>query len=116
MDAGSLVNGITPVSTNLVFEKFSDCLAAEEQMRKHYVDAFDAWDRRSALDFQRRRDYARARDLQAKRMLSNVGTCVPHGEGDQPVLAKPEDQQPTSGPSQPATPQGTPTPQPSPRP
>ena len=32
-----LVGGITPVNTNLVFEKFADCLAAEEQMRRHYV-------------------------------------------------------------------------------
>ena len=37
-----LVNGITPVNTNLVFEKFADCLAAEEQMRKHYADALMA--------------------------------------------------------------------------
>src|SRR5215213_7962470 len=92
-----LVNGITPVNTNLVFDKFGDCLAAEEQMRKHYADAFDAWDRGSAINFQRRRDYVRARDLQAKRMLSNVGTCVPHGDGDQPP-AKPLDQQPTTTP------------------
>jgi hypothetical protein len=111
-----LVNGITPVSTDLVFEKFSDCLAAEEQMRKHYVDAFEAWDRQSAMDFQRRRDYARARDLQAKRMLSNIGTCVPHGGGDQPTLTKHQDQQPTTAQSQPVPPQGTPTPQLSPRP
>ena len=109
-----LVNGITPVNTNLVFEKFADCLAAEEQMRKHYADAFDGWDRAAAIAFQRRRDYVRARDLQAKRMLSNLGTCVPHGDGDQQPLAKAQDQ-PTTTPSQPMTPQGSPTPQPSPR-
>ena len=34
-----LVSGVTPVSTNLVFDKFSECLAAEEQMRQHYADA-----------------------------------------------------------------------------
>ena len=111
-----LVNGITPVSTNLVFDKFADCLAAEEQMRKHYVVEFDAWERRVAMDFQRRRDFERARDLQAKRMLSNVGTCVPHGDGDQPMLTKPQDQQSTTTPTQPVTPQGPPTPQASPRP
>ena len=43
-----LVSGVTPVSTNLVFDKFSECLAAEEQMRQHYLDAFDAWDRSAA--------------------------------------------------------------------
>lgn len=40
-----LVGGVSPVNTDLVFDKFSDCLAAEEQMRQHYADAFDAWDR-----------------------------------------------------------------------
>jgi hypothetical protein len=111
-----LVSGVTPVSTNLVFDKFADCLAAEEQMRKHYVDAFDAWERRAAMDFQRRRDFARARDLQAKRMLGNVGTCVPHGDGEQPTLTRAQDQQPITTPSVPVTSQGSPTPQPSPQP
>lgn len=97
-----LVGGLTPVNTNLVFDKFADCLAAEEQMRKHYADAFDAWDRSAAVSIERRRDYKRAREVQAKRLLSNVGTCVPHGNGDQ---------QHTATPQQPSTP----TPQPSPR-
>ena len=109
-----LVNGITPVNTNLVFDKFADCLAAEEQMRKHYADAFEAWDRGAALNIPQRRHYVRERDLQAKRLLSNVGTCVPHGDGDQQLTAKP--QEPASAPRQdPATPQGSPTPQPAPR-
>jgi DNA-binding transcriptional LysR family regulator len=43
-----LVGGMTPVNTDLVFDKFADCLAAEEQMRKHYTDAFEAWDRWAA--------------------------------------------------------------------
>ena len=80
-----LVGGITPVNTNLVFEKFADCIAAEEQMRRHYADAFEAWDRGAVVNIQRRREYVRARDLQAKRLLSNVGTCVPHGAGDTAV-------------------------------
>ena len=108
-----LVNGITPVNTNLVFDKFADCLAAEEQMRRHCIDAFDAWDRGAAMNIQQRRQYVRERDLQSKRLLSNVGTCVPHGDGD---LAKPQEQQPTTTPpQQPAPPQGSPTPQPGPR-
>ena len=110
-----LVSGVTPVSTNLVFDKFSECLAAEEQMRQHYADAFDAWDRSAAANTERRRDYRRARDMQARRLLGNVGTCVPHGAGDQQPLATSQ-QQPTSTPSQqPAAPQTSPTPQPSPR-
>ena len=97
-----LVGGITPVNTNLVFDKFADCLAAEEQMRRHYADAFEAWDRGAVVNILRRREYARARDLQAKRLLSNVGTCVPYGPpGDQQPLATPQ-QQPST---QSATPQ-----------
>lgn len=102
-----LVGGVTPVNTDLVFDKFSECLAAEEQMRQHYIDAFEAWDRSAAANADRRRDYRRARDMQAKRLLSNIGTCVPHADGNQPQVAPPQ---------QPATPQTSqPTPQPSPR-
>ncbi|MCA6117068.1 hypothetical protein J6524_19635 [Bradyrhizobium sp. WSM 1738] len=100
-----LVGGVMPVNTDLVFDKFADCLSAEEQMRQHYADAFDAWDRGAATKFDRRRDYARARELQAKRLLSNIGTCVPHGGADQ-QLATP--QQPTRTPQQPATSQASP--------
>src|SRR5215212_5360934 len=103
-----LVGGITPVNTNLVFEKFADCLAAEEQMRRHYADAFEAWDRGAGEKIERRREYVRARDLQAKRLLSNVGTCVPYGVRDQQPLATQQT------PPQPATPQTSSTPQPSP--
>ncbi|WP_456738828.1 hypothetical protein [Bradyrhizobium sp. USDA 4471] len=108
-----LVGGISPVNTDLVFDKFSDCLSAEEQMRQHYADAFDAWDRTAAERIDRRRDYKKARDIEAKRLLSNVGTCVPHGGGDaQPVIA-PQQQPPAPASPQPAA---TPSPQPTPRP
>jgi hypothetical protein len=96
-----LVGGVTPVNTNLVFDKFADCLAAEEQMRKHYTDAFETWERGAMVNFERRRDFARARELQAKRLLSNVGTCVPHGAGDPNAVVTSQ---------QPATPQASPTP------
>lgn len=102
-----LVGGVTPVNTNLIFDKFSECLAAEEQMRQHYVDAFEAWDRTAAVSADRRRDYRRARDMQAKRLLGNIGTCIPHADGSQPQIVTPQ---------QPAAPQTSqPTPQPSPR-
>jgi hypothetical protein len=104
-----LVGGMTPVNTDLVFDKFADCLAAEEQMRKHYTDAFEAWDRWAAANIERRREYSKVRDLQAKRLLSNIGTCVPHGGGDP---AAPQ-QQSSPTPSQP--PQALPTPLPSPK-
>ncbi|MCA1409922.1 hypothetical protein I6F30_01920 [Bradyrhizobium sp. NBAIM20] len=95
-----LVGGVTPVNTDLVFDKFADCLSAEEQMRKHYADAFDAWDKWAAMNIERRRDYSKARDAQAKRLLSNIGTCVPHGDG---AVVKPE-----------ASTSPTPSPKPSP--
>jgi hypothetical protein len=102
-----LVGGVTPVSTNLVFDKFSECLAAEEQMRQHYADAFDSWDRSAAASAEQRRAYRRARDMQAKRLLGNVGICVPHADGNQPQIVTPQ---------QPAPPQTSqPAPQPSPR-
>ncbi|MHC4047534.1 hypothetical protein [Bradyrhizobium sp. 23AC] len=109
-----LVGGVTPVNTDLVFDKFADCLAAEEQMRKHYADAFEAWDRWAAVNIDRRREYSKARDLQAKRLLSNIGTCVPHG-GDQQTVPTPQQQQPSTPALQPSSPTATPTPQPSPR-
>lgn len=102
-----LVGGVTPVSTNLVFDKFSECLAAEEQMRQHYLDAFDAWDRSAVANAERRRDYRRARDMQAKRLLGNVGTCVPHGDGSQPQIVTPR-QPAAPQPSQPAPQQPSP--------
>ena len=37
-----LIGGVTPVPTDLVFEKLSDCLIAEEQLRKTYAEAFEA--------------------------------------------------------------------------
>jgi hypothetical protein len=101
-----LVSGVTPVSTNLVFDKFSECLAAEEQMRQHYADAFDAWDRSAAASTERRRDFRRARDMQAKRLLGNVGTCIPHADGNQPQIVTPQQ------PATPQTSQATPLPTP----
>lgn len=108
-----LVGGVSPVNTDLVFDKFSDCLAAEEQMRKHYADAFDAWDRMAAARIDRRRDYKKARDIEAKRLLSNVGTCVPHGGGDQQPVTAPQQQPSAPSSQQPAV---SPSPQqPAPR-
>ena len=78
-------------------------------MRKHYADAFEAWDGSAALTFDRRRDYSKARDLQAKWLLSNIGTCIPHG-GD-PLPATPQQPNP-----QPTAPPASPTPQASPKP
>lgn len=68
-----LVGGVSSVNTDLIFDKFGDCLSAEEQMRQ-----FEA------------------------RLLRNVGTCVPHGGGDQqPVPAR--QHPPATSTQQPAT-------------
>ena len=100
-----LVGGMTPVQTDVLFEKLSDCLAAEEQLRKAYTDALDAWDKRAALTFERRRDYVRARQLQARK-LDNSGTCIPHTGGNQPIASSRISDQPasTSPTTSPATP------------
>ena len=37
-------------------------LPDEEQMRKHYADAFEAWDRWAAANIDRRRECSKARD------------------------------------------------------
>jgi len=57
---------------------FSECLAVEEQMRQHYAEAFEARERGAAAKFERRRQYVRARELQAKRdaIAGGNGTAV----------------------------------------
>ena len=81
-----LIGGVTPVQTDVIFEKLADCLAVEEQLRKTYSDALMAWDQRAATTFERRRDYVRARELQARK-LDNIGTCIPHTGGGQPIAS-----------------------------
>ena len=99
-----LVGGVTPVQTDVLFEKLADCLAAEEQLRTAYADALESWDKRAVLAFDRRRDYARARQLQARK-LDNSGTCIPHSGGDQPIASSRVSDQPAStSPTTPASP------------
>jgi len=87
-----LVGGMTPVQTDVLLEKLSDCLAAEEQLRKAYTGALEAWDRRAVLTFDRRRD---------------SGTCISHMGGDQPIASSRISDQPAS-PSPPVTSQASP--------
>jgi hypothetical protein len=94
--------------TDLIFEKLSDCLVAEEQLRKTYAEAFEARNQRSslALDrFERRRgrDYYRMRELEAKRVF-NSGTCIPHSGTNQPITTL-NNERPVSAP-QPTPPPG----------
>ena len=101
-----LVGGVTPVQTDVLFEKLSDCLVAEEQLRKAYTDALEAWDKRAALAFERRRDYVRARQLLARK-LDNSGTCIPHTGGDKPIASsaisdQPASTSPTTSPASPS--------------
>ena len=99
-----LVGGVTPVQTDVLFEKLADCLAAEEQLRTAYAEALETWDKRATLAFDRRRDYVRARQLQARK-LDNTGTCIPHTGGDQPIVSSRISDQPAStSPTTPASP------------
>src|SRR5689334_6022671 len=82
-----LIGGVTPVQTDLQFEKLSDCLSAEEQLRKTYAEAYDAWEKSAVVGIERRRDYRKARDFQERR-LANTGTCIPHAGTDQPITPK----------------------------
>jgi hypothetical protein len=84
-----LIGGTTPVQTDLQFDKLSDCLSAEEQLRKTYADAYEAWERAASESIDRRRDYRKAREFQERR-LSNTGTCIPHAGTDQPIAATPK--------------------------
>lgn len=45
-----LIGGVTPVQIDAQFDKLSDCLSAEEQLRKTYAEAYDAWDRSAAVN------------------------------------------------------------------
>ena len=109
-----LVGGVTPVQTDVVFEKLSDCLAAEEQLRTAYAEAFEARERRGVtmdidqFDRHRRRDYYRAREIES-RNVANTGTCIPHAGTDQPIASLNKVDQPPSQP-QPQPPAPSPRP------
>jgi len=93
-----LVGGVTPVPTDLQFDKLSDCLSAEEQLRSTYADAYEAWDRLAATKIERRRDYRKAREFQERR-LANTGTCIPHAGTEQPVAVTRSGEQSTGSTS-----------------
>jgi len=100
-----LIGGVTPITTDVTFEKLSDCLAAEEQLRQTYADAFDAWSQRAATNLERsgryrERNFYRARELEAKK-FANTGTCVPHTGSDQPITSLNRNDQPATTPQTP---------------
>lgn len=89
-----LIGGMTPIQTDLQFEKLSDCLSAEEHLRTTYADAYEARERMAAANIERRRDYRKARNFQERR-LANTGTCIPHAGTDQPVAVTKSGEQPS---------------------
>jgi hypothetical protein len=99
-----LIGGVAPVQTDVQFDKLSDCLSAEQQLRSTYADAYEAWNNSAALNIERRRDYRRSREYQQRR-LANTGTCIPHAGTDQPATVTRSGEQPI----------GTPSPQPQPQ-
>ena len=98
-----LIGGMTPVQTDLQFEKLSDCLSAEEQLRTTYAEAYEAWDKLAAMNIERRRDYRKAREFQERR-LANTGTCIPHAGTDQPVAVTPKTAEPPATTASPQPP------------
>ncbi|WP_426442223.1 hypothetical protein [Bradyrhizobium genosp. P] len=107
-----LVGGVAPVQTDVVFEKLSDCLAAEQQLRTAYAAAFEAQDRQVTMDLDQldrheRRNYYRER--REDKRVANTGTCIPHSGTDQVITSLNKTDQP-----QPQAP--SPAPPPSPRP
>lgn len=93
-----LIGGVTPVQTDLQFDKLSDCLSAEEQLQSTYAEAYEAWDKSAATNIERRRDYRKAREIQERR-LANTGTCIPHAGKDQPLAVTRSGEQPTGNTS-----------------
>jgi hypothetical protein len=101
-----LIGGVNPVTTDVTFEKLSDCLAAEQQLRQTYAEAFDA-SQRDAEPIDRRDRHRRSyktRELEARR-FPNTGTCVPHAGTDKAITSLNRNEQPSSA---------APTPTPSP--
>ena len=43
-------------------------------MRKHYADAFEAWDRWAAANIERRREYSKTRDRSGQTAAEQLGT------------------------------------------
>lgn len=106
-----LVGGVAPVQTDLVFEKLSDCLTAEQQLQQTYANAYSALSLRSMDEdhYDRRRGRHHRRDREeAAGKLANAGTCIPHNGTDQPITSL---DQPAPAPQPPS-----PTPSPSPKP
>ena len=99
-----LVGAVAPVQTDLVFEKLSDCLTAEEQLQQTYASAYAALSQRSMMEddrFDRHRS-RRYRREGANGKLANAGTCIPHAGTDKPITSldtAPGSQAPTPAPS-----------------
>ena len=98
-----LVGGVIPIQTDLQFGRLTDCVSAEEQLRKAYADAYEAWDKWAVSNIERRRDYVKARELQARK-LANIGTCVPHSGGDQLASTPRRERPPASATPSPSAP------------
>ena len=83
-----LIGGAAPIQTDLVFEKLTDCIAAEDQLQQAYVEAYSSWNQRfiASEDRSDRRRYRRAREGETRK-VANTGTCIPHAGSDQPIIS-----------------------------
>lgn len=72
-----LVFETAPVKTNLVFDTLGACLAAEEEVRQTYVNAFNAQSA-AARDGMTESDYIQWSNFLESRLSRNPATCIPH--------------------------------------
>ena len=73
-----LVMGTAPVKTELVFDTLDDCLTAEEEMRRNYVRAFNAWEQWARNNPTQATHPDVRRDAMRRIGLENAATCMPH--------------------------------------
>lgn len=73
-----MVFGTAPVKTELVFDRLSDCLQAETNMRAEYAKAYNVWNEWARKNPEES-SYTTAKEAQMKRFgLYNQATCIPH--------------------------------------
>ena len=72
------VFGSTMVPTNMLFDSLEACLAAEEQMRSAYAEAYDDWVRNNPSEAK---DDEKRQGMLQRMGGATTGTCVPTARG-----------------------------------
>ena len=66
------------MATNLTFGTLQQCLDAEDQMRRGYAEAYNAWSEWARNDPQVSGYPDSQTFMESKIGLHNWGTCIPH--------------------------------------